>query len=79
MKQKGINMSKNIIVTLTSAESKRLIAKSVVQLPEIKKAYENGIISIQLSTSNAYIYEELTGNKINISNHACGYIFAADG
>lgn len=72
-------MCKRIMITLTSSESKRLIAKSIALLPSVQKAFKEGIVSIQLSTSNAYIYEELTGKKIDKANHACGYLCAAGG
>jgi hypothetical protein len=47
------------LVTLTSAESKRLIAKGVVAMPEVKKALESGIIIIGRGTTNTYIAEEI--------------------
>ena len=72
-------MNKNILITLTSPESKRLIAKAVAALPEVKDAFRNGIVSLQLSTSCAYIYEELAGKSINRSNYVCGYIHEGGG
>ncbi len=48
------------IVTLTPEESKRLIAKAVVQMEVVRKAKENGIIGLARCTSCAYIVEELT-------------------
>ncbi len=50
--------------TLTSAESKRLIAKAVVQLPEVQEAMKEGYIYIGGGTTNAFIVEELTGDVI---------------
>lgn len=47
------------LLTLTSSESKRLIGKAIANLPEVKKAYENGIVFIATSTSTAYVVEEL--------------------
>jgi hypothetical protein len=52
---------------LTVAESKRLIAKAVVQMPIVKNALENGTVIVIKGTTNAYIAEELTGKK---SDHA---------
>ena len=45
--------------TLTSAESKRLIAKAVAQMDIVKKALKNGIILIARGTTNAFVAEEL--------------------
>jgi hypothetical protein len=52
---------------LTVAESKRLIAKAVVQMPIVKNALEKGMVIVIKGTTNAYIAEELTGKK---SDHA---------
>ena len=48
------------VVTLTSSESKRLIAKAVVQMPEVKKAMESAYLLVADGTTNAFIYQELT-------------------
>lgn len=72
-------MSKRSIITLTSAESKRLIAKAISAMPSVQRAYKRGILSLQLSTSNAYIYEELTNCSIEKADYVCGYIFDAGG
>ena len=53
---------KKILITLTSSESKRLIAKYVSQMPMVKKTMAEGILNLQLSTTNGFIYEELSGN-----------------
>jgi hypothetical protein len=50
---------------LTVAESKRLIAKAVAQMPIVKNALANGIVIIVKGTTNAYIAEEITGKKID--------------
>lgn len=47
------------LLTLTSSESKRLIGKAIANLPEVKKAYKDGIVFIATSTSTAYVAEEL--------------------
>ena len=49
---------KKILITLTSSESKRLIAKYVSQMPMVKKTMAEGILNLQLSTTNGFIYEE---------------------
>lgn len=67
-------MNKKSIVTLTSAESKRLIAKYVVRMPVVRQAMDRGIVDLQMSTTNGYIYEELTGNVINRAAYLCGFL-----
>jgi hypothetical protein len=51
-------------LTLTPAEGKRLIAKAVASMENVKFAYENGTVIIATSTTNAYLVEELTGKEI---------------
>jgi hypothetical protein len=48
-----------ILLTLTSSESKRLIGKAVAALPQVRAAFQSGIIFIATSTSSAYVAEEL--------------------
>ncbi|AZR72440.1 hypothetical protein BBF96_02945 [Anoxybacter fermentans] len=54
------------IFTLTSSESKRLIARAVAQLPVVKAAMKKGYIYIAGGTTNAFIAEELTKIKISV-------------
>ena len=54
-------------VTLTVAESKRLIAKAVAQMPIVKNALENGMVIITKGTTNAYVAEEITGHKMTFT------------
>ncbi len=65
---------KQIQITLTPRESKRIIAMGVKKLPVIQQALKNGIILVTLGTTNAYVAEELTGRKIDHSRYAAGYI-----
>jgi len=64
----------HIQITLTPAESKRLIAKAVVKLGEVKKAFKNGIIVIGVGTTNAYVVEELLGRKIERERFVAGVV-----
>ncbi len=50
---------------LTVAESKRLIAKGIKDFPPVAAALEDGIVAVAKGTTNAYIVEELLGEKIN--------------
>ena len=47
------------VFTLTSAESRRLLAKAVVQMPEFKKAWERAYVLLAGGTTNAFIAQEL--------------------
>ncbi len=63
------------LISLTSAESKRLIAKGIAALPEIKQALEQGIVVIGRGTTNAFVVEELTGNTLEPKcDYAAGII-----
>ena len=48
------------IIVLTPYESRRLIAKGVVVLPEVKRALESHWFVVSRGTTMAYIVEELT-------------------
>ena len=52
------------LVVLNPAESKRLLAKTTVALPEVQNAYENGIIIIARGITNAFVMEELFGIQV---------------
>jgi len=49
---------------LTVSESKRLIAKAVKEMPIVKDALANGMVIIIKGTTNRYVAEEITGQKI---------------
>ncbi len=53
------------MVSLTPAESMRLIARGVTALPAIKNAMQRGMIIIGRGTTNAFIIEELLRISIN--------------
>ena len=57
---------------LTPSESKRLIAKAVVQMEDVKYAKENGYLAIGRGTTNAYIIEELMGKEIDKAKYVAG-------
>ncbi len=65
---------KQIQITLTPRESKRIIAMGVKKLPVIQQAMKKGIILITLGTTNAYVAEELTGRKIDHLRFGAGYV-----
>jgi hypothetical protein len=65
------------VLVLNPAESKRLIARAVVGLAEVQHAYANGRLVVTNGTSNAYVLEELTGEKIPPYQFSIGMV--ADG
>lgn len=62
------------MVTLSVAETKRLIAKGVATLPQIRRAMSQGTIIIAGGTTNAYVAEELTGQSLEKSRYTAGVI-----
>lgn len=62
------------VFTLTSTESKRLIAKAISQLPEVLSALEEGRVIIAGGTTNAYIAEELINEEIDKAAYSVGII-----
>ncbi len=49
------------LVVLNPAESRRLLAKATVALPEVQHAFEHGTIIIGRGVTNAFVTEELLG------------------
>ena len=66
-------------VILTVAEGKRLIAKAVAQMPVVKKALQEGTIIVARGTTNTYVAEELTGQKIRHGAYVIGWTGPARG
>jgi hypothetical protein len=60
------------IFTLTPSESKRLIGKAIAALPEVQNAKENGYLVISRGSTNAFILEELLGEKIEKERYIAG-------
>ncbi|MCX5808136.1 MAG: hypothetical protein NTX36_01980 [Proteobacteria bacterium] len=59
---------------LTVAESKRLIGKAVAQMPIVKNALANGMVIIIKGTTNAYVADEITGQKASHAAYVTGRI-----
>ena len=57
---------------LTVAESKRLIAKGVARCPVVEAALHDGIVAVAKGTTNGYIVEELTGERIHKPHYCTG-------
>lgn len=62
------------LFTLTPSESKRLIGKGVASLPEIKNALKKGYLLVGRGSTNAYILEELLGEKIKKEAYVAGQV-----
>ncbi len=59
-------------ITLTPAESRRLIAKGVVQMPEMKAALETAYVILNGGTTNAFVAQELLGKDIEPGRFTAG-------
>lgn len=62
------------IVVLLPSESKRLIAKGVLVLPEVRRVLREGLFVVSRGTTTAYIAEELLGVKLPKANCTAGII-----
>ncbi len=60
------------VFTLTPAESKRLIAKAVVRMPQMQAALEKAYVILGGGTTNAFIAEELLGKPVEPARFAAG-------
>lgn len=63
-----------VAFTLTPAESKRLIAKAVVQMPEVRAALERAYVILAGGTTNAFIAQELLGREFTPARFTAGIV-----
>ncbi|MFC1917902.1 hypothetical protein ACFLXH_04540 [Chloroflexota bacterium] len=63
-KSQGVHLESAIVV-LNPAASKRLIAKAIAKLPEVKAALNKGTVVIGWGTTTAYVVEEILGMTID--------------
>lgn len=61
------------IISLTVPESKRLIAKGVAKDERVRRAIEEGIVIVTSGTTNGYVVEEITGQKIDREKFVTGH------
>jgi hypothetical protein len=59
-------------VVLTVSESKRLIAKGLAALPEVRRAMEEGMVVVATGTTNAYVLQELWGKEFDLRRYRSG-------
>jgi hypothetical protein len=62
------------LVALTPAESKRLIAKAVAALPEVRAALKKGGVIIGRGTTNAFVAEEILGITVPKLSYTVGMV-----
>ena len=62
------------IVVLTPPESRRLLAKAMVMLPEVQRSLDKGIIVVCRGVTTAYVAEELLGITLDKANCTAGII-----
>ncbi len=62
------------LIMLLPRESKRLIAKGVLALPEVKRVLDSGYFIVSRGVTPAYILEELTGQKQDKANSTAGIV-----
>ena len=63
-----------LLVTLTPPEAKRLIGRGVASLPQVRRALSEGTVVITPGTTNAYVYEEITGERTDRGRFAIGIV-----
>ncbi|MFX1484446.1 MAG: hypothetical protein ACFFCP_14800, partial [Promethearchaeota archaeon] len=64
---------KKLLVTLTPAESKRLIARGLLATDIIQSALKNGYLCITMGTTSAYLAEEILG-EYDKTRHIAGIV-----
>ena len=67
-------MTLSVQVVLTPTESKRLLSKAVLQLDEVKKALDDGIVVIHPSSTTIFMLEELGLQLPKERIWICGHI-----
>lgn len=66
------------VVTLTSSESRRLIAKGVIEMEAVKAAWESAYLLLADGVTNAFIAQELLNDK-SIPPERCSIGLSTDG
>jgi len=61
-------------IVLTSSESKRLIAKAIVRMESVQRALKSGTVVICRGSTNAFIAEEISGQRKEKGGYTAGYI-----
>ena len=64
---------KKLLVTLTPAEGKRLIAKGLLAFEPVQMAFQKGYLCITMGTTSGYLVEEILG-EYDKTRHIAGII-----
>jgi hypothetical protein len=64
---------KKLLVTLTPAESKRLIAKGLLATDAVQNALNHGYLCVTLGTTSSYLVEEILG-EYDKTRHIAGVV-----
>jgi len=67
------------LFTLNIYQAKKIIAKGVIKLPTFQRALNEGMIIIANGTTNAYIVEEILGERVAKEKFAAGIIWKGGG
>jgi hypothetical protein len=67
-------VSAKALVCLTPSESRRLIAKGVASLPEVRHALARGRVIIAVGTTNTYVAEEILGEPMPRGPYVAGFV-----
>ncbi|RLI60736.1 MAG: hypothetical protein DRO93_06260 [Candidatus Thorarchaeota archaeon] len=62
-----------LLVTLTPAEGKRLIAKGLLRTEPVRRALRDGYLCVTLGTTSAYLVEEILG-EYDKTRHIAGIV-----
>lgn len=62
------------LVVLTHSECKRLIAKGLMEHPEIKEALKSAKIFVSRGSTTAYVLEEILGEEIDKFHYVAGQV-----
>ena len=65
---------KRALFALTTEEAKVVLAKAVVNLPQVKSAMKHGRVLVSKGTTNAYIANELLGINLDPKYYTVGVI-----
>lgn len=64
----------DMVFALTPSDSKRLLAKAVAKLDNVRRAKESGKILIGNGSTNSYVVEELFGISLEKKRFPCGLV-----
>lgn len=70
----GEEKARQAVVVLPPPAAKRLIARGVASLPQVRRALAEGLVVVTLGTTNAYVAEELLGEPFRKEEFCAGYI-----